>query len=243
MLKDEDRDVRAAAVAGAGGQPRRGASTLMRRYLADRDPRMAVTAAVALAASPTRTTSRRRGALQRRSRRHAPDGRRRAPRRPHRRSATSGTRLPAAARSADVRRRARGRAKRPFAAPVASADPTTCSSPPLLSLLRHRLLKAAAREVLVGYGEEVVDALAYFLRTPTKTSGCAGTSRRRWRSSPRSGRWTCCSTALDDPDGFLRYKVVTAHREAAARAPGVSPFRREPVEALVVKEATATTTT
>ena len=38
--------------------------------------------------------------------------------------------------------------------------------PPLVSLLRNRLLKSAAREVLVGYGDDVVDPLAYFLRDP-----------------------------------------------------------------------------
>ena len=38
--------------------------------------------------------------------------------------------------------------------------------PPLVSLLRNRLLKASARQVLVGYGEGVVDTLAYFLRDP-----------------------------------------------------------------------------
>ena len=36
--------------------------------------------------------------------------------------------------------------------------------PPLVSLLGHRLLKARRPEVLVGYGESIVDALAYFLR-------------------------------------------------------------------------------
>ena len=36
--------------------------------------------------------------------------------------------------------------------------------PQLVSLLRNRLLKAAARDVLVGYGPGVVDTLAYFLR-------------------------------------------------------------------------------
>src|SRR5690606_18997198 len=36
--------------------------------------------------------------------------------------------------------------------------------PPLVSLLRNRRLKREARQVLVGYGEGVVDALAYFLK-------------------------------------------------------------------------------
>ncbi len=36
--------------------------------------------------------------------------------------------------------------------------------PPLVSLLRNRRLKSAARAVLVGYGEPVVAPLAYFMR-------------------------------------------------------------------------------
>ena len=38
--------------------------------------------------------------------------------------------------------------------------------PPLLSLMRNRLLKGPAREVLVSYGTGIVDALAYFMRDP-----------------------------------------------------------------------------
>ena len=36
--------------------------------------------------------------------------------------------------------------------------------PASVSLLRHRVLKPAARDVLVSYGGDVLDALAYFLR-------------------------------------------------------------------------------
>ena len=53
--------------------------------------------------------------------------------------------------------------------------------PPLVSLLRNRLLKGAARDVLVGYGEDVVPTLAYFMKDREEDRGCAGTSRRRWR--------------------------------------------------------------
>ncbi len=35
---------------------------------------------------------------------------------------------------------------------------------PLVSLLRNRRLKPAARAVLIGYGEPVVAPLAYFMR-------------------------------------------------------------------------------
>ena len=36
--------------------------------------------------------------------------------------------------------------------------------PPLVSLLRNRLLKGAARDVLAGYGEDVVPTLVYFMK-------------------------------------------------------------------------------
>ena len=63
--------------------------------------------------------------------------------------------------------------------------------PPLVSLLRNRLLKAAARNVLVGYGTASPRRSPISCATRTKTSGCAGTSRRRWPAFPASRRWTC----------------------------------------------------
>jgi HEAT repeat protein len=38
--------------------------------------------------------------------------------------------------------------------------------PTLIALLRHRRLKGSARGVLVGYGEAVVDTLAFFMKDP-----------------------------------------------------------------------------
>ena len=66
--------------------------------------------------------------------------------------------------------------------------------PPLVSLLRNRLLKGAAREVLAGYGEEVVPALVYFMKDRDEDiRGCAGTSRRRWPAFPARRRCRRCS--------------------------------------------------
>ena len=61
-----------------------------------------------------------------------------------------------------------GGARRRSAAPDvwAPRDGDFLFVPPLVSLMRNRLLKRAAREVLVGYGGDVVDTLAYFLSDP-----------------------------------------------------------------------------
>ena len=46
--------------------------------------------------------------------------------------------------------------------------------------------------------------------TPTRTSGCAGTFRRRWRCIPSQKSVDVLVAALEERDGFLRYKVITA---------------------------------
>ena len=53
--------------------------------------------------------------------------------------------------------------------------------PALLSLLGHRVLKAHAREALVGYGEAIVPLLAYALaRQAASSSGSGATFPSRW---------------------------------------------------------------
>jgi ATP:ADP antiporter, AAA family len=82
--------------------------------------------------------------------------------------------------------------------------------PPLISLMRHRLLKSAARQVLVGYGEDVVEALAFFLHDPDEDIWI----RRHVPStlaligSQRS--LDVLVDELDNPDGFIRFKATAA---------------------------------
>ena len=72
-------------------------------------------------------------------------------------------------------------------------------------------MKGAARQVLVSYGEPVVNALAHFMRDPEEDiwvrrhiPGDAG-------ADPVAGsRSTCSPAALEETDGFLRYKVIAA---------------------------------
>ena len=62
--------------------------------------------------------------------------------------------------------------------------------------------------------------------TPTRTSGCGATSPPRSRRSRRRSRWTCSSAALEEPDGFLRYKVIAAlERLRRTDAPLTLPAR------------------
>ena len=83
--------------------------------------------------------------------------------------------------------------------------------PALITLLRNRVLKGRARAVLVGYGEPVVDALAHLhARSGRGHLGPPphpGDDRRRFRARSQS---TCWSPALEEQDGFLRYKIVAA---------------------------------
>ena len=82
--------------------------------------------------------------------------------------------------------------------------------PPLVSLMRNRRLKSAARTVLVGYGEPVIAPLAYFMADADEDiwvrRHVPGTLAHI--ASPSSV--AALMTALDDPDGFLRYKAIMA---------------------------------
>jgi hypothetical protein len=92
--------------------------------------------------------------------------------------------------------------------------------PTLISLLRHRKLKGAAREVLVGYGDPVVDALAHFLADPDEDLWvrrhipatlaripCQQSMTRSARCCGRPPTASCATSCL-------------GHRQAAPRAPG-----------------------
>jgi CRP-like cAMP-binding protein len=107
--------------------------------------------------------------------------------------------------------------------------------PGLLSLLGHRALKAPAREALVGYGETIIDALAYALRDQREhvwirrhipaTLAELGTQRSM----------DALVAALDDPDGFLRYKAIAAIEKIRRDHPAIS-CPRTVLEAQVVRE-------
>ena len=110
--------------------------------------------------------------------------------------------------------------------------------PTLISLLGHRDLKSDAREVLVGHGEAVLAALAHFL---------ADSNENLWvrRHLPATIARIPCQASMDalldrleanEPDGLLRFKLVAALEKLRRDHPEYE-VRREPVEALIYREA------
>lgn len=83
--------------------------------------------------------------------------------------------------------------------------------PTLIAMLRHRRLKRAAREVLVGYGEGVVPALAHFLDDPDEDIWVR-------RHIPATLARITSQVSMDalvaslgrTTDSFLRFKLVEA---------------------------------
>jgi AAA family ATP:ADP antiporter len=82
--------------------------------------------------------------------------------------------------------------------------------PQLVSLLRNRLLKAAARNVLVGYGPGVVPTLAYFLRDQDEDVWVRRHIPSTLARIPGQQTMDVLVDALNEKDGFIRYKVIRA---------------------------------
>ena len=82
--------------------------------------------------------------------------------------------------------------------------------PPLVSLLRNRRLKAAARAELVGYGEAVVAPLAYFMRDQEEDIWIRRHVPSTLALLPYPASVEALTSALDSSDGFLRYKATMA---------------------------------
>src|SRR3954468_16562855 len=166
MLTDPDAGVRAAAIVAVGAINNEDAETLSRPLLADPDPRIRVTAAVALAASrvPQDVDAAEATLVD-----LAGDGRDQA---------IDARRQVAAA----VRHIGQPRFRRILIPLLYDSSPEVVNEamesvravgasdfvfvPALVSLLRSRRSKGAARQVLVSYGDPVVNALAHFMRDP-----------------------------------------------------------------------------
>jgi AAA family ATP:ADP antiporter len=231
MLGDESAEVRAAAVgalATLGGEAQ---TVLARPYLDDANPRIAATAAVVLAgsdkdedrelaeraltrlvgASSDRSASRREVAIALRQIRDPRTSLLLVP--------LLNDANPAVATEAMRTVRERGQGDFLFV-------------PALVSLLRHRSLKAPARDVLVSYGEEVVPALAHFLRDPEEDIWVR-------RHVPSTLSRVPCQASMDalvaalvgEKDAFLRYKCVAAVDRLHAEHPELT-FDPKPIETL-----------
>jgi AAA family ATP:ADP antiporter len=235
MVQDEDVNVRAAALRALAELEHEDAAVLMRRHLTDSEPRVVVTSAITLANSARPDDVRAAEAALRQLiadvRETAAFGR-----------AEAATAL---AHIDDPR-------FRPLLIPLLYDRDTTVVQkairsaramgasdglfiPGLLSLLGHRALKGAARDALVGYGEPIIGALAHALldqrehvwirRHIPATLAQLGTQRSM----------DAVVAALDDPDGFLRYKAIAAIEKIRRDHPAIS-CPRPVLEAQVVKE-------
>jgi AAA family ATP:ADP antiporter len=235
MVQDEDVNVRAAALRALAELEHEDAAVLMRRHLADAEPRVVVTSAITLA------NSRRPDdvmAAETALRQIITDVRDSA-------AAARAEAATALAHIEDPRFRALlvpllyDRDPIVVQKAIRSARDMGASDglfiPGLLSLLGHRALKASAREALVGYGETIIGALAYALRDQREhvwirrhipaTLAELGTQRSM----------DALVAALDDPDGFLRYKAIAAIEKIRRDHPAIS-CPRTVLEAQVVRE-------
>jgi CRP-like cAMP-binding protein len=237
MIHDDDVDVRAAALRALAALSSEEPTALMRRQLDDPAPRVVVAAAVGLAQSgEVADVDDAEAALARLigdTREAAAAGRREA--------AAALAYIPGIRfrlllvpllhdADASVTEEAIKSAR-------LMGAPDGLFLPGLISLLAHRTLKGAARDTLVSYGLPVVPTLAHVL---------SDRNEYRWirRHIPATlariasqESMDALVAALDDADGFLRYKSIVAIEHLRREAPGLT-FPRADVETLLVAETT-----
>ena len=235
-LGDADAGVRAAALRALGAIAREDAPSLARPMLADPDPRIRATAAVALTASPDPADLEAAETTLADIVLGTSESSRRA-------------RVEVAAALGEVRDPRFQRLLVPLlhdaAADVADQAMESVQKagaanflfvPVLVSLLRNRHLKGRARAVLVSYGEPVVDALAYFMADEGEDPWVRRHIPGTLALIPSQTSVDALVERLGDPDGFLRYKVIAALVRLRQAAGGltVPPAR---VEEHIVRDA------
>jgi CRP-like cAMP-binding protein/HEAT repeat protein len=209
-LTDADSRVRVAAVGALAAVRGEAAANVMRPYLTSNDPALVIAAASALASSPNGSDVQ---VAEDTLRRFADDGR----------DQVAHLRVQVARVLGEVHNPTFRMLLVPLmqdpnieVAQAAIQSAATLGGgdflfvPALVSLLRNRRLKAAAREVLVNYGEEVVPSLAYFMRDPDEDVWVRRHVPSTLALLPSAASVSALLAALDDPDGFLRFKAVTA---------------------------------
>ena len=209
-LRDRDGAVRVAAVSALACLRGEEAGDVMRPFIQQGDPALAIVAAAALADS---SAERDQKIAETTLRQYSSDTR----------DQSTQWRLQVARALGDVK----NPAFRPLLVPlmydtnldVARAALDSAGAlgardflfvPPLVSLLRNRRLKAAARAVLVGYGEPVVAPLAFFMRDRDEDRWVRRHVPSTLAELPFPSAVEALIGALDDPDGFIRFKAIAA---------------------------------
>jgi ATP:ADP antiporter, AAA family len=236
MLSDADPGVRRSAIAALSSIAQEDAASLARPLLNDADPRIRATAAVALAGStaPQDLDEAERRLLD----------------------LTSDTREETKAIRRDVaiaiRQISDPRFRRLLIPLLYDPAPEVADEamesvqlagasdfmfvPVLVSLLRNRRLKGRARVTLASYGEPVVDTLAFFLRDADEDLWVRRHIPGTLAEIPGQKTVDVLAGALEEHDGFIRYKAITALERLRREHPELK-LQSEPIEKFAVKEA------
>ncbi len=235
MMADEDPEVRAAAVGALAHMRDEYATDLVRPYLHDKNPRIAMTAAMVLSDSSheedvTAAEDVLRGIVS-----------------DTRDSAAQARREFAIA----LRHAANPHFRRLLIPLLADANPDVAEEamrtvrhlqtadfifvPTLVSLLRNRKLKSSAREMLVGYGEQILGILGHFLRDPEENIWVRRHIPGTIAHIPCQKAIEILVEALEEQDGFLRFKVLSAIERLHRTNPELS-FSRESIESRALQE-------
>jgi hypothetical protein len=108
--------------------------------------------------------------------------------------------------------------------------------PPLVSLLRHRSLHDAVRDVLVGRGEGVVEALGHFLAEPAEDVEVRRRIPATLARVPSQRSVDLLLASLGQEDEILRDQALASLERLRREHPGLA-FARGPVEEQALAEA------
>ena len=235
MMADEDPEVRAASVGALANIRDEHATVLVRPYLHDKNSRIAMTAAMVLSdstheedvaaaekvlqelVSDTRETAaqaRREFAV---ALRHVPN--------PHFRRLLipllSDSNPEVAAEAMQTVRQ------------LGIAD--FIFVPTLISLLRNQRLKSHARAMLVSHGEQVLGILGHFLRDPEEDIWVRRHIPGTVALIPCQKSMNILTEALEESDGFLRFRILAAIEKLHRSNPELT-FSRNALESRALKE-------
>jgi CRP-like cAMP-binding protein/HEAT repeat protein len=236
LLKDPSAEVRAAAVHALAAIRGGRAVEVMRGYLDDPDPRVATTAAATLAGSLRVEDV---AAAEATFERLAADARE---------TGTAGRLQVACALGATCDSRFRSRlvplmfdpdpavAREAISSAGRGGGPEDLLVPPLVSLLRHRSLHSAARDVLVGRGESVVPALGHFLAEEAEDVEVRRHIPATLARIPSPASVELLLASLGQEDEVIRDQALAALEKLRRERPELA-FARGPVEARILAEA------